>query len=131
VAPLTRGKYRVVFERDESGAWNARVPSVRGSHTHGRTLEQTRRRIREALGLWVDDADSADLIEDVRLPEPARAAIRTSRKARDVAHRRRQEAQAVTAEAARLLVEELNLGLRDAGELLDLSHQRVQQLVQR
>jgi predicted RNase H-like HicB family nuclease len=129
VAPLRRGKYRVIFERDESGAWTARVPSVRGCHTHGRTLEQARRRIREALGLWVDDADTAELVEDVRLPAPARAAIRESRKARDDAHRQRQEAQAVTAEAARLLVEELDLGLRDAGELLDLSHQRVQQLV--
>jgi predicted RNase H-like HicB family nuclease len=128
---MKRGKYRVVFERDESGAWNARVPSVRGAHSHGRTLEQVRRRIREALGLWVDDADTAELVEEVRLPEPARAAIRTSRKARDGAHRQRQEAQAVTAEAARLLVEELDLGLRDAGELLGLSHQRVQQLVQR
>ena len=131
MARLRRGRYRVIFERDESGAWKARVPSVRDCHTRGRTLEQARRRIREALGLWVDDADTAELVEDVRLPHPARAAIRESRKARDVAHRQRQEAQAATAEAARLLVEELDLGLRDAGELLDLSHQRVQQLVQR
>jgi len=30
--------------------------------------------------------------------------------------------------AARTLVDELGLGLRDAGELLNVSHQRVQQL---
>ena len=33
--------------------------------------------------------------------------------------------------AAETLVEDVGLGLRDAGELLDLSHQRVQQLVNR
>ena len=32
-------------------------------------------------------------------------------------------------EAAETLVEDLGLGLRDAGELLEISHQRVQQLV--
>jgi len=31
--------------------------------------------------------------------------------------------------AAETLVEEVGLGLRDAGELLEMSHQRVQQLV--
>jgi transposase-like protein len=32
-------------------------------------------------------------------------------------------------EAAETLVEDVGLGLRDAGELLEISHQRVQQLV--
>ena len=55
--------YRVVFERDESGAWIVTVPSVRGCHTYGRSLHQTRTRIREALALWVDDAETAELEE--------------------------------------------------------------------
>lgn len=126
---MKRGKYRVVFERDESGAWIARVRGVRGCHTHGRTLEQARRRIREALGLWVEDADTAELEEEIRLPAEARTAIRASRTARQAADRQRQAARAATAEAARFLVGELHLGLRDAAELLDLSHQRIQQLV--
>lgn len=121
--------YRVTFERDESGAWIARVVGLRGCHTHGRTLEQARRRVREALALWAEDADTAELEEEIRLPAPARAAIRESKAARHAADRRRRSAHVATAEAARLLVEELELGLRDAGELLDLSYQRVQQLV--
>src|SRR5436309_356773 len=75
---MRASKYRVIFERDESGAWIARVPSVRGCHTHGRTLEQARRRLREALGLWVDDADTAELVEDIRLPARVLARGRTS-----------------------------------------------------
>jgi len=46
--------YTAIFERDESGSWLARIPSIRGCHTYGRTLEQARTRLREALGLWID-----------------------------------------------------------------------------
>jgi predicted RNase H-like HicB family nuclease len=53
--------YTVKIERDESGAWIARVPEVPGCHTYGRSLRQAKHRIREALSLWVDDADRAEL----------------------------------------------------------------------
>lgn len=128
---VKRASYRVILERDESGAWIARVPRIRGCHTYGRTLEQARRRIREALGLWVEDANTAELVEEVHLPAEARDAIRRSRRARKAAEEGRVEAQAATTEAARTLVQRLDLGVRDAGELLGLSHQRVQQLVRR
>jgi len=127
------GRYRAVFERDESGAWTARVPSVRGCHTHGRTLDQARRRLREALALWVDEPDKAELVEDVRLPANVKAAVRASRAdgggAGGRAEAQRAEASASTTRAARALVDEVGVGFRDAAELLGVSHQRVQQLV--
>lgn len=121
--------YRIVLERDEAGAWIARVPSVRGCHTYGRTLDQARRRIREALSLWVDDAEKAELVESVRLPAEVRRTLERTRAARMRAERERNRAQRATADAATTLVGDLNIGLRDAAELLGLSHQRVQQLV--
>jgi predicted RNase H-like HicB family nuclease len=124
-------RYNVTVERDEAGAWIARVPEVQGCHTYGRTLDQVRRRIREALSLWVDDADRAELVEQIRLPGDARHAIRRSASARARAERDRQEAQRATSDAAELLVRRLGLGVRDAGELLGISYQRVQQLVGR
>jgi len=51
--------YRVAYERDESGWWVATVRGVRGCHTQGRTVDEARRRIREALELFVDDARKA------------------------------------------------------------------------
>jgi hypothetical protein len=81
------------------------------------------------LSLWAEDAETAELEEEIRLPAPARASIRESKTARQEAERRRRSAHAATTEAARLLVDELELGLRDAGELLGLSYQRVQQLI--
>jgi predicted RNase H-like HicB family nuclease len=126
---MSTNAYRVVIERDETGAWIANVRGVRGCHTYGRTLEQVRRRIREALSLWVDDADTAELLEEIRLPGAARQAIRRSSAARTRADEGREAAQRATTDAAKLLVERLGLGVRDAGELLGLSYQRVQQLV--
>jgi predicted RNase H-like HicB family nuclease len=128
---MKRERYRIVFERDRSGAWLARVPTVPGCHTYGRTLEQARRRVREALGLWVPNADAAELVEDVRLPARVRDAVVRSRSSRRRAERERRKAQEEMTKAATTLVDELGVGLRDAGELLGVSHQRVQQLVRK
>ena len=122
-------RYRLDLERDETGAWIARVPDVPGCHTYGRTLEQARRRIREALALWVDDAATAELDEQIHLPRRARQALQRSATLRERARRDRAEAHAATADAASVLVDELDLGMRDAAELLGVSHQRVQQLL--
>lgn len=121
--------YRVVLERDESGAWLAHVPSVPGCHTYGRSLEQARRRVREALELWVEDAPSAELLFDIRLSAGVKEELRGVRTARTRSARAQQEASDAVSRAARDLTERLGLSLRDAAELLGISHQRVQQLV--
>src|SRR2546425_12690473 len=74
--------YLALVDRDESGAWIARVPSIPGCHTYGRTLEAARRRIREALGLWIDHPERARLDFDVRLPGRVIAAVRPVETAR-------------------------------------------------
>jgi predicted RNase H-like HicB family nuclease len=121
--------YKVVIERDETGSWLARVPSVPGCHTYGRTLEQARRRIREALELWVDDARRVELRFDIRLPSAIQKEIRLARGTRDRSLRAQQEASDAVSRAARDLTQKAGLSLRDAAELLDMSHQRVQQLL--
>jgi predicted RNase H-like HicB family nuclease len=130
VVAVSQGRYTVVYERDESGAWNAHVPEVPGCHTYGRSLRQARERIREALGLWVDDADQAELVPDIRLPRRVQTAVRRARTARArVAHQQQQAADAADEAVHRLA--ELGLGVRDAGEVLGISHQRVQQILSR
>ncbi len=121
-------RYQVVLERDETGAWIATVPSVPGCHSYGRSLVEARRRVREALGLWVEDAHGAELSDDVRLPRDAVAAVRRSLGAREKLTQARDVAGSATTDAARRLVD-AGLGVRDAAYLLGLSHQRVQQLL--
>jgi predicted RNase H-like HicB family nuclease len=124
-------RYRVAYERDESGWWVASVSGVRGCHTQGRTVDEARRRIREALELFVDDARKASIVDDVKLPSAATKAIRAYASLR----RRADEQDRRAARAARRAVRVLRTGkqkmsARDAARLLGLSHQRVHQLTQ-
>lgn len=120
--------YRVKVSRDETGAWIASVPRVAGCHTHGRSLGEVKRRIREALSLWVDDAERAELDLDVELPPGIRRRIDEARSSRREAERAAEAAWTASAKAVKELTERSGLSLRDAAELVGLSHQRVHQI---
>lgn len=120
--------YRAVIERDEDGYWFADFPEVPGCHTQGRTLRAVRSRLRDALATCVDDGEDAEIVEDLRLPDEAWARLQRSGELRAEADRLEHEAAEATREAARGLVA-AGLPLRDAGDLLGLSFQRVAQLV--
>lgn len=94
-----------MIERDETGAWLARVFSVPGCHTYGRTLEQVRRRIREALELWVDDARTAELRFEIRLSTAIRKQLRLARSTRDRSVRAQREASDAVSRAPRDLTQ--------------------------
>lgn len=123
--------YKVVYQRDESGSWIAEVPSVPGCHSYGRTIEQARERVRDALDLWVRDAGSAYLVDDVRLPSRLRASVKRAHAERKKAEQQHERAQRTAAQAATELTRDLRVSLRDAGEVLGLSRQRIQQLTAR
>jgi predicted RNase H-like HicB family nuclease len=121
--------YHVAYERDESGWWVASVREVRGCHTQGRTVDEARRRIRKAMELFVDDARSAKLIDDVKLPVTASKAIRLYTALRKHADKEDRRAALAARRAVRLLRGgKLKMSARDAARLLGVSHQRVHQL---
>jgi predicted RNase H-like HicB family nuclease len=123
--------YRVAYERDESGWWVASVRGVRGCHTQGRTVDEARRRIREALELFVDDAREALIVDDVKLPSAATRAIRAYAALRKKAEQEDRRAALAARRAVRVLRSgRLKMSARDAARLLGLSHQRVHQLTQ-
>ncbi|NOT00110.1 MAG: type II toxin-antitoxin system HicB family antitoxin [Phycisphaerales bacterium] len=46
--------YTVLIEQDETGALIARVPDLRGCHTHARTMPVLLKRVQEAIKLCLD-----------------------------------------------------------------------------
>lgn len=133
--------YTAEVERDDAGNWIASVPALRGVHTHARTLASLRRYLQDAIALWLEvglldagnpdphvDPESITVELQVKLPARARRAADTARRRRERARGAEAEAAAATREAARALVDS-GLSRRDAAEVLELSHQRVHQLL--
>jgi predicted RNase H-like HicB family nuclease len=123
--------YHVTYERDESGWWVASVRGLRGCHTQGRTVDEARRRIVEAMELFVDKTRSAKIVDDVKLPASAKKAIRTYATLRKKAEEQDRRAALAARRAVRVLRGgRLKMSARDAARVLGLSHQRVHQLAQ-
>ena len=124
-----RSTYVAIYERDKhDDAWNVRIDGLEGCHTYGRSLRQAQRRIREALALWLDrDPESLSIRDE--LPRDLAEVARQVNQARAEAERAGANAQLQAARAASALTAR-GLSRRDAAELLGVSHQRVQQLLE-
>jgi len=121
--------YVAMYERnDREDAWNVHIQGQHGCQTYGRSLRQAQTRIREALALWLDTGPDALTIRDEFPPRLAKVAASVHH-LRAQAEKADAKAQAGTASAAKALTE-LGLSRRDAAELLGLSHQRIQQLLE-
>jgi hypothetical protein len=119
-------EYFVVYKKDGRG-WRASVKGYRRAHARGRTIRQTRVRLRRALSLLVDDPDAMDFVEDVRLPGVARRLLGRHWAARRRLSGVQSRADAAAREALRAL-KDLSLGVRDASDLLGLPPMRLEKL---
>ncbi|WP_394823625.1 type II toxin-antitoxin system HicB family antitoxin [Pendulispora albinea] len=120
--------YKVRYDLDERGWWVASVVGVPGCHTQGRTIEQARERIREALSLFDEHADTAKLVDKVSLSVRARKALDDLAEQVVRTFNEQERLRQAQREAALMLTKEVKLSLRDAGELLGLSRERVRQV---
>jgi hypothetical protein len=119
-------EYFVTYKKDGRG-WRASVRGYRRAHARGRTIRQTRVRLRQALALLLDDTTTIDFVEDVRLPGAARRLLGRHWAAR----RRMSGAQSRADSAARAALQalkELSLGVRDASDLLGVPPMKLEKL---
>ena len=127
-----RDRLTAVYERDGDGFWLVELVEEPRVHSYGRTLAKAKAHIRDAAGLWYQtDPDGLEIVDDVRLARPVCAAVDRALRARARADQANRAAAAETQAAARALVGHAGLSVRDAGELLGVSFQRVHQLLER
>lgn len=62
-------QFKVLIEQDEDGIYVASVPELPGCYTQGKTLEQVRKRIKEAIEL-VLESDKDIKREKLESPKP-------------------------------------------------------------
>jgi predicted RNase H-like HicB family nuclease len=122
-------KYTVTYEQDESGWWVATVRGVPGVHTQGRSIETAKRRIAEALTAALGEGHGFELVHDFRVrPKAVKAQLAAIAKARAMTEREQAKAASLMRKLAKELAQ--HMSVRDAGEVLGVSGQRVQQLIQ-
>jgi hypothetical protein len=113
-----------------SGKWWAiEVTDVPGAFTQTRRIDQIEQMTRDVLAAFLDvPPDSFDLEVTVQVPDDWRAKADAVRRARAEAKRAEAEAGERAREAARWLHEQ-GLPVRDVGAVLNVSAQRVSQLL--
>ncbi|MBI2379009.1 MAG: hypothetical protein HYV07_33750 [Deltaproteobacteria bacterium] len=127
-------RVRVRFERDENGRdWNVELVSseVSGVHSYGRSIREARRNIREALAAAVGEDLAAEVAfdEEFVLPGGARSAVARALELRAQARSAELAASSELERVASELVRDRGISVRDAAELLELSHVRISQIV--
>ena len=108
--------------------WAIAIPGVRFGYTQARRLGDVEHVARDLLSLMFDvPEDSFRVVVKPQLPPEFDAAVDRARKARVRAERAQHEAaEASTVAITKLLA--LGLSMREAGQILGLSHQRVAQI---
>ncbi len=126
---MSRKTYTARCQRSQ-GWWAIRVPEVRGAFSQARRLGDVEPMVRDVVALALEaPADSFDIRMEVTLPEPSQHTLERAIELRREAQLAAASAARATVEAVRSMVERDGLTIREAGQLLGLSHQRVAQLM--
>jgi hypothetical protein len=117
----TGNRLKVVFEQEGSG-WRA---AALDAEAWGRSLSEAKRKIKKALGAG---AKKAELVDEVRLPGPAKKDLERYTSAKERAQAEVAALRLATRAVVSTLTGKHGISLRDASVLLGLSRERVRQL---
>ncbi len=121
---------------DDDGVWYAHLVEEERVHTYGRSLRAAIDHLRDAVALWYEiDQRGVDLKVDLEdaaaeIPKDVKRAWREAITKREALGSAEDAAREATTEAIDRMLE-VGWSRRDIAELLGISHQRVQQLIER
>lgn len=131
VAKMRRKTY-TVRSRRVGNWWAVDVLEVPRVHTQARRLDQVEGMARDAIALLLDvPKNSFDLSIEPVLPRPMQRKVDRVRQLRRKAASTQAQATAASAYTVFELASKAHLTVREIGRILDLSHQRVDQLARR
>ena len=119
--------YRAVYDHD-GAMWYVRMVGVRGCHSQGRTIAQARRHILECLTLFVDVP--VKVVDVIRLPKAVMAELKEAKTAQEKTQAFLRDLRDRNRKIVKTLTGTVGLSLHDAGDLLGVSKQRAQQLLE-
>ena len=122
-------RYRVKAVR--SGEWWAiTVPALRGVFSQAKRLSRVEATVREAIAMMldIDEAEVGQIEVEVQPPEAVADLLDELRRSTSIADEAAAAAARARREAVRLL-SEAGLPMRDIGEILGVSHQRISQIL--
>lgn len=124
----TEKTYRVTVER-EPGWWIISVPEL-DLVTQARRIRDIQHMATDLVAAWLDEEPDDIRVEIEDFTPPAAVIDQMDRAKGLLAHatKEQEEAGRLASDAVGVLVDELGLTLRDAAEVLGVSHQRVAQL---
>jgi DNA-directed RNA polymerase specialized sigma24 family protein len=103
---------------------------IPGANTQARRLDQVEGLVKEVVSILLDvDEDAVKVQLEVELPDDVRVEVQGARALRSAAEQAQKEASLAANRAAVALVKRQGLTVREAGRVLGLSHQRVDQLL--
>jgi predicted RNase H-like HicB family nuclease len=123
--------YHAHLVLDPSGNWLAEVVEIPQVRTFGRTVGKAKEQLCHALAFWLHTHVLDIRVEFLppRLPDTVQQTVDLVTSAREVAEAVARELSDLTAAAAVALVDDAHLSVREAAEVLNISHQRVHQIV--
>jgi predicted RNase H-like HicB family nuclease len=120
--------HTAIYEYDPDEVWLVHLHDEPRCHSYGRTLAAAKRNIRDAANLWFET--DVDIVDRVEPPAAAREAVERARELR-VAAEEANKSAAGSVEDAVVALRRAGLSVREAGEVLRLSFQRIGQVSKR
>jgi predicted RNase H-like HicB family nuclease len=124
-----RPTYKALCTR-EGNWWAIDVPEVPGVHSQAKRLDQAEAMARDALALMLEvPSDSFDVEVEPVLDADVDKALEEWAESVGALEDKKQQVGMAIAALLILLVRQRGLSYRDAGRIVGLSHQRVQQIL--